>query len=305
MPGQLVVTLTLNPTIDKSARCPQVMAENKLRCLAPRREPGGGGINVSRVVRELGGETLALWAGGGFGGEVLTHLLDATGLAHERLPASGETRENLNIYEESSGLQYRFAMPGAELAPTDVARCLERVAAIPSDAAALVVSGSLPPGVPDDFFARLRAAVPDGVRLVVDTSGPALRRALEAGVYLTKPNLRELAQLAGRPVDDDAAIDAVLTELVARGAAEVIVTSLGAAGAAVATREGVARFPAPTVPIRSKVGAGDSMVGGLVFALARGDTVAQAARMGVAAGAATVMSAGTELCRRSDVLSLL
>lgn len=297
-----IVTLTLNPTVDKSSSVEQVLSERKLRCGPPSYQPGGGGINVARAVHELGGDAHALWTRGGAVGDLLASLLDEEGVSHEPLPIREMTRENLIVYEQSSGQQYRFGMPGPELRGEESERCLKRFrkSAPPPDY--LVLSGSLPRGLPDDFYAVVsRAAATGGTRIVVDTSGEALARATDAPVFLLKPNVRELGHLAGKQVEGDAEIHAVARRLIDEGKAEVIVTSLGSGGAMLSTAERHEHVRAPTVKIRSKVGAGDSMVAGIVHGLAEGKPIRDAVRLGVAAGAAAVITPGTELCRRPDV----
>lgn len=296
-----IATLTLNPAIDKGSAVAQVVAELKLRCGPPEYEPGGGGVNVSRAIRKLGGESVTVYAAGGFTGQLLSDLLDREGLSHQVISIAGLTRENFIVLEKSSGQQYRFGMPGPTFQESEWRRCLEVIGNLPYHIDYLVASGSLPPGVPPDFYARLaKLTSAKETRLIVDTSGEALRHAVEEGVFLIKPNLREFAALTGQKLMDEMEVGRLAQELAASNKSEVVVVSLGAAGVLVATAEGTERVRAPLVPIKSKVGAGDSMVAGTVLALARGKSWREAVRFGVAAGAAAVMTPGTELCRRED-----
>jgi 6-phosphofructokinase 2 len=297
-----IVTLTMNPTIDKSSAVSQVVADRKLRCKVPRFEPGGGGLNVSRAVRELGGESLALYPAGGHTGDFLEQLLREAGIEQHRFRIENRTRENLTVLEESTNRQFRIQMPGPALKPEEWKTCLGYLAAIDPRPEYIVASGSLPPGVPADFYARLaEQAKAQGVRLIVDTSGEALRIAADAGVFLLKPNLRELADLAGRAIEDESQPEALARETVATGHSEVVVLSLGSGGALLVTRDHTEHIQTPAVPIRSRVGAGDSTVAGIVFALGSGRPLAEAVRYGIAAGAAAVLTPGTELCRKEDV----
>ena len=301
MEMQEIVTLTVNPTIDKSARIDHVAADRKLRCEAPRHEPGGGGINVSRVIKRLGGDALALYPAGGPLGQMLGNLLDQEKVSHRSVSIEGMTRENLTVLEESSGRQFRFGMPGPTLLEEEWQRCLDELAKIAPKPAYIVASGSLPPGVPQDFYARVASLGKDnGSRVIVDSSGEALSAAARTGVYLLKPNMRELAHLAGHKIESESEQERVAQDLIASGCSEVVVVSLGAAGALLASAKGLARLRAPTVQIVSKIGAGDSMVAGIVLALVRGKSLENAVRFGIAAGAAAVMTPGTELCRRED-----
>jgi len=296
-----VVTVTLNPAVDKSISVDKVVPERKLRSDHPVLEPGGGGINVARVLRELGVAVDAHWTRGGPTGARLETLLDELGLEHHPLPIEGETREHLIVFELSTGQQFRFGTPGPELTEAELEGIVARVAALDPATPYLVLSGSLPAGVPDDTYARLAQAAPRGCRVVLDTSGAALQRGLDTHLFLVKPNVRELGQLAGRPIESDDQVRDVARRLIARGMVEVVVTSLGAGGAMATTADEHWHVRAPTVAIRSAVGAGDSMVGGIVAALAARRPLREAIRYGVAAGAAAVKTDGTQLCRRADV----
>ena len=193
-----IVTLTVNPCIDESTVVDQVVADRKLRCGPPRYEPGGGGINVARAVRRLGGDALAIYPAGGPAGDLLASLLEREGVAHRPLPIAGWTRENLNVLEESTGRQFRFVLPGPQLARGEWEKLLEEVEGLRPFPSFVVASGSLPPAVPTDFFARVaRLTRERGGRFVLDTSGEAARVALEEGVYLVKPSLREFQHLTG------------------------------------------------------------------------------------------------------------
>ena len=300
-----IVTLTMSPAIDESTSVPYVLPDRKLRCQAPAYEPGGGGINVARAIRKLGGEALACFPVGGPTGERLKGLLDEEGVRYTAVPVAGWTRENLNVLEEVSGRQFRFCMPGATLGEHEWPVFLDWVRGLRPPPAFLVASGSLPPGVPIDFYARLAAVGREiGSRVILDTSGPALARAAEAGVYLLKPSLREFQALVGEPDGGESNLARLATAAVKRGWCEVLVISLGASGALWVTASERERLGSPPVRVRSTVGAGDSMVAGIVLSLARGESLAEGVRFGVAAGAAAVMNPGTALCRREDVEQL-
>jgi len=298
-----IATLTLNPAMDLAVRTPRVVATEKLRCSAPRHDPGGGGINVARVVSTLGGDALAVYPAGGPFGEMLRRALDAIGLAHLPVAISGDTRESFTVDEQASGLQYRFVLPGPRLSEQERLGCLAALRGLHPAPAYLVVSGSFTPGIEPSFFDELLALAGQvGARLVVDLSGEPLAYAVRrGGAYLIKPSLNELASLIGRMPESEREQEGALRELIGAGAAEVIVLSLGAAGALYASGDRLERIAAPSVPMVSAVGAGDSMLGAVVLALAQGRELGDAVRYGVAAGAATVMRPGTQLCLREDV----
>jgi 6-phosphofructokinase 2 len=299
---QTIVTLTMNPTLDKSASIDQVVPDRKLRCQTLRQEPGGGGINVARAIRKLRGNSLALYPAGGLTGDLIKALLDEEGLNHQPLPIESLTREGLMVVEQATGQQFRFNLPGPTLKESEWRRCLDELAGLDPPPDYLVASGSLPEGVPYDFFARVaQLAHEKDIRLILDTStSQAARQALEEGVYLIKPNLREFRELVGSDLEKEVEQEARAKEIVKDGQATVVVVSLGAAGVLMATEDGCERLRAPTVSIESKVGAGDSSVAGIALSLARGKTVRKSVQFGIAAGASAVMTPGSELCRRED-----
>lgn len=294
------VTVTLNPCIDKTFSVERVVADRKLAGQDVQEYPGGGGINVARVITRLGGEVQALWSRGGDIGSRLARLLDAEHVPHVPVPIEGDVRENVIVTDRSTGEQYRFGMPGPRLSDADQKRWLENVRRIPASVEYVVFSGSLPGGVSADWYGELLRAVPRGPRIIVDTKRAALRRALDNGVYLVKPNALELGEIVGREMAHDADIEQAAREIVEAGGAEVVIVSLGRGGAILVTAARVEHVSAPAVPVRSKVGAGDSMVGGLTAALVEKRPLDEAVRFGVAAGAAAVTNEGTALCRRED-----
>ncbi len=297
-----IVTLTMNPAIDKSSSIDNVMAERKLYCKTPRFEPGGGGVNVARAIKKLGGESTLLYTAGGYTGQRLKELLDQCGLTHLPIPVTGTTRESLVILEEATLLQYRFGMPGPRVKKLEWLRCLDILSSLDPAPGFLVASGSLPPGIPLDFYARVaRIGENMGSKLIVDASGEALKQALKEGVFLIKPNIREFRDLVGKGQLDETQILTEALQMIESGRCQVLVISLGSAGALLVSEEGSQYLRPPTVPVVSKVGAGDSMVAGIVLSLARGASIQEAARFGVAAGAAAVMTPGSELCRKEDV----
>lgn len=301
-----IITLTMNPAIDTSAHCDRVRHDVKLRLERIRRDPGGGGINVSRAVGYIGGRSTAIFPAGGIEGDLLQDLLADEQLACEPIAIEDAIRENLTVGEDSTGEQYRFGMPGPDLSAEEAGAVTDRLAGLVEPDALVVASGSLPPGAPVDFYARVgRIAAEAGAKYIVDTSGEALAAAIDQGVYLIKPNLHELASLLGEDRLEEPQIREAATAFVSRGQAEHVVVSLGSGGAYLVNEAGVTRHAAPTVAVNSRIGAGDSMIGGIAYALAQGMEVDEAVRWGVAAGAAAVMTPGTELCRGDDVRRLL
>ncbi len=291
----------MNPAIDVNTSVDNFVAERKLRCSHPSMEPGGGGINVSRAIRKLGGESMALYTCGGPTGQMFQKLLHDEGLNHKPIPIKYGIRENIIIYEESTSLQYRLCMPGPKLTDDELKSSLDQIIALDPRPDFVVASGSLPPGVPKDFYARVaRVAKQLGSQIIIDTQGEPFQLVLEEGLFLVKPNLRELSQLGLQSIEDEKRIEDMAEKIVSNNWSEVVVVSLGAAGALLVTKEESRYIRPPAVPIKSKVGAGDSMVAGIVLALSQGMSIQDSAYFGVAAGTAAVMTPGTELCRIED-----
>jgi len=264
-----IVTLTMNPALDIATSTDRVVPTHKLRCAPPRYDPGGGGINVARAVHALGGDTAAIFPVGGPAGEMIHHLLDQEGVRHHPIAIAGFTRESLAVEDRQSGEQFRFILPGPEVSDADQERCLDQLSAAAAAADFIVASGSLPLGVPEDFYSRVAdLAQKLGRRLVLDTSGAALKQAGH-GIYLLKPSLRELQDLAGAEIRTECEQEQAAREVIAQGRSEIVVLSLGAEGALLVTAEECERFAAIPVEARSTVGAGDSMLAGIVLGLSR------------------------------------
>jgi 6-phosphofructokinase 2 len=266
-------------------------------------EPGGGGINVARVITTLGGAAEAMFLAGGEMGAFLGRLIREEGITQRPMAISGQTRVALMVRDESTGLEYRFLPEGPEVTEADIALCISAVAE--RREGFVVASGSLPRGAPVDSYARLAdAARRHGLPFVLDTSGAALKPALEGGgLFLLKPSRSELESWAGRKLDD-AGVEREARALVTAGKARMVAVTLGAEGALLATAEGVLRLPAIPVPVLSAVGAGDSFLGAMVWALSEGWPVDEAFRLAMAAGAAATSNPGTTLCRKDAVIRL-
>ncbi len=301
-----VLTLTINPSIDASASVEHVAPMHKLRCTPQRRDPGGGGINAARVLKRFGVDVTAMYPSGGVLGQLLQNLVDQEGLRDLTIPISGETREDFTVYEQTSGQQYRFVLPGPRLSEREWRACLDSFTALQQPARFVVASGSLPPGVPDDFYQRVAKATKQaGAKIVIDTSGPPLKAALEAGVFLVKPSLRELRTLMGTPLETERDRIAACRSLIEGGRAEIVALTMGNQGAVLVT-DRIQLF-AKAVPIQpvSVVGAGDSFLGAMIWSLVTGHPIEDAFRYGVAAGSAALIAPGTELSRREYVERLV
>lgn len=302
-----ILTLTLNPALDLATTTASVVPGPKLRCSAPVVDPGGGGINVARAIRILGGEARALVALGGATGARLAQALRDNDLPFHPFAAPGETRESLAVTEAGSGAQYRFVLPGAAWERADMDRALTALREVAPDRGWVVVSGSQPPAMPDRFMAEIRAALPAAARLIVDTSGAALAALVRdpvPGISLLRMDDAEAETLAARRFASHAEAADYAAELVARGVADCVILARGAAGSVLADRHGKLFATAPPVQVVSAIGAGDTFVGAFVLALSQGADRAEALIAAVAAAAAACLTPATELCRAEDVMRL-
>lgn len=299
-----IVTLTVNPAVDKSTHIDRLIPEQKLRCDAPRFDAGGGGINVSKAIKRLGGKSTAIFTTGGPSGQVLRDLVSQEGIDCEVIETEQWTRENFIVAETSTNAQYRFGMPGAALSEAETEAVLETLRQ--SKAEYVVASGSLPPQMDVNFYEKVASISKEiGARLVLDTSGEPLRAACDEGVFLLKPNIGELEALVGAKdlqIDD---VDDAARMLIGDGKCEVVIVSMGPKGAILVTKDLCEHVPAPPVQKRSTVGAGDSMVAGMTWALTQGLTYSEMIRWGVACGSAATMNEGTQLFLRADVERLM
>ncbi|NVE96021.1 1-phosphofructokinase family hexose kinase [Altererythrobacter lutimaris] len=299
-----IATLTLNPTIDIAYVVEHLVHTDKVRTPPQIVDPGGGGLNVARVFVRMGGNARCIYLSGGSTGIALDALLDLHQLVLEKVDISGETRISTVICEKASGREYRIVPAGPEVTQHEWEACLQRIGKVQCDY--LVMSGSLPRGVPPNFYAQA-AAIADkhGIRTVLDTSGEALAAGVEGGgLELIKPNLKEFQQLVGEELIDTQAIGDAAQQIAACAAARLVAVSMGERGGVLATKDGVRYLAAPTVKTKSAVGAGDSCVAAMVFGLASGMSDQDAFKLGIAGGAAALITSGTGLATAHDIEQL-
>ncbi len=295
-----IVTLTLNPAIDAAAEAEIVRPIRKIRTWGERYDPGGGGINVARVIQELGGQVLAVYLAGGITGAALEQMVRDSGIEARRVPIAGHTRMSQTVHERSSGLEYRFVPQGPVLEKREWEAGLAALDEI--DCEYLVASSSLPRGVRAGFYVQVAdIAARKGAKFILDTSGEALRTATERGVHLIKPSLGELEELLGEELPEAGDQERAVRALIDRRVADIVALTLGRDGALLGTRAGLCRLDGLKVKPRSAVGAGDSFLAAMTLGLAQGRDPEDALALAVAAGTAAVMTAGTELCHRADV----
>jgi 6-phosphofructokinase 2 len=299
-----IATLTLNPTIDVAYEVDRIFHTRKMRTKSEYYSPGGGGINVARVFVRLGGNARNYYMAGGATGDAFDGLLDLHMLVRNRIRIEGHTRVASAVLELETGKEYRFVPPGPMIKPAEWQACLDQLEGAKCDF--MVLSGSLPPGVPEDFYGRVVASMRRrDISVVLDSSGPGLRGGLaEGGVFLVKPSIGELRQLSGLDLAGRDDIAHAAMEIVRSGQAANVAVTMGHDGAILANAGGPIFLPAADIEAKSAVGAGDSFLSAMLFAIAAGWDLGEAFRFGIAAGAAAVMSPGHDLARPDDIRRL-
>ncbi|MBJ7338152.1 1-phosphofructokinase family hexose kinase [Mycolicibacterium sp.] len=298
--GVAIVTLTMNPALDVTTGADLVRPTDKIRCRTARYDAGGGGINVARVATVLGASVAAVFPVGGPTGDLVTELVADADVPYRRVAISESTRESFTVDEATSGQQYRFVLPGPRLTVAEQTKCLDELRYVARTAQIVVASGSLPPGVPMDFYQRVADMCRQiGVPLVLDTSGGGLAH-IDSGVFLLKPSVRELRECFDRDLATESEQLAAAHELIDAGVSQAVVVSVGSEGALLATSAGSQRFPAAPVHVVSGVGAGDAMVAAITVGVVRGWSLSKSVKFGIATGAAMLMTPGTAPCRRED-----
>ncbi len=298
----MIVTVTINPCIDKSSKVEQLQPQSKLRCSPLVYEPGGGGINVSKALNKLDIEALALFPAGGHNGDMLCELLKEAGIRFHSVESDAETRENWVMLETGSNEQYRFTFAGYSVKQEVIITLIDQ---LQSPASFVVASGSLPPGSPDFFYGMIvEKARTIGAKCVIDTSGPALDALKGKKAFLIKPNIGELCKLLNIDRLKENEVPAAARRLIAEDYATIIVTSMGSTGAWLVSDNEDFFCPAPFVKRFSTVGAGDSMVAGMVYMLKKKASLEDTLRFGVACGTAATMNEGTKLFDKNDAFRL-
>lgn len=295
----MILTITLNPCIDKSSEVEVIIPESKLRCREVVNEPGGGGINVSKALQKLDTASVALFPAGGHNGNMLCSLLKEQGILFHAVDARAETRENWVMLERSTNHQYRFTFPGREVNAETIKTLIDQIRSFAP--AFVVASGSLPPGLPDYFYGLIvKNAISAGARCIVDTSGPALQALKGKHAYLIKPNIGELCKMLNIDRLDKNEVPHAAEQAIRDGFSDIIVVSMGPDGAWLVSNEKKYFVQAPKAEKKSTVGAGDSMVAGITYMLQKKKSLKEALTFGVACGTAATMNEGTQLFSRPD-----
>jgi 1-phosphofructokinase family hexose kinase len=298
-----IVTITVNPALDKSAHFKGLVPEQKIRCEEPRYDAGGGGVNVSKAISRLGGTSLAVFTSGGPTGKMLEDLVSKEAIEYKAIEIQSWTRESFVGVDDNTNSQYRFSFPGPAITSAEKEEIIKAIQELKPKF--LVVSGGLNKDLSIDFYQKIaEIAKKSDSKMIVDTSGEALEKVLETGVYMIKPNVGELAKLIGVERLELEEVNEAAKQIIAKGGAEIVVVSLGPQGAVLVTKDVYEFVPAPNVAKKSTVGAGDSMVGGMVWALSQNKSLKEVIRWGVACGSAATMNEGTQLFKFEDAKRL-
>jgi 1-phosphofructokinase family hexose kinase len=297
----MIVTLTLNPAIDQTMVLPRFVAGDTLRVKSSRFDPGGKGINVSRVINELGGKSVAMGFAPGGLGRYIEHTLEAQGIECDFVHTKGETRTNITILDESRHTHTILSVPGPPTDPVYLKQLRAKLDERLQPGDWLVLAGSIPPPLDGSVYVDIiNRASSRGVHTVLDADGEALAAGATARPEIVKGNRRELERLLGRHLDDETSTLRAAREVHDSGVSCVVVTR-GREGAVASTDDEYLRGVAPRVRAVSAVGSGDAFLAGVVLTLSRGGAMEDALRLGIAAGTASVLNPGTELCHRREV----
>lgn len=300
-----VVAVTLNPSLDKTIAVKTLVPYGLNRVVESRLDPGGKGINVARVLQSFGaGVTVTGFIAGAAGRRLMGFLQDA-GLPSDFLEIAGETRTNLKVFDQAAGKTTEINESGCTVSAGDLEQFRAKFRNLCANTEVAVLSGSLPPGVPADFYAQcIRIARAAGVKTILDADGAALRNGLQETPYAVKPNIHELESLIGRRLDGPQAVLGAARDLIGQGVGIVIV-SMGPDGAVVADAREAYKVDSWDIPVKSATGAGDSMVGSLAYSILRGDSLYDIAKITTSAGTITASKPGTQICTRAEVLDSL
>ena len=297
-----IFTLTVNPVVDKYTTIPGLVPYKKIRCTQPVYYSGGGGINVSRAINNLGGTSAAIHFSGGRTGIHLQELLAYEKIDHYVIDLKGTTRENLSVYDCAIDLHYRFGLPGPTVTENEWQKGLDIIESSLKENDFLVVSGKLTSGIPDDYYMMVgEIAKRKKAKFVLDTKGEALKHAIKTAIYLFKPNLSELASLYGKEMLSNKMLEESAKDFMATHNCEIMAVSLGRRGALLVTSDHLEYIPAPIVHEKNTIGAGDSMLAGMLLKAQAGHTPTTMIQYGVASGAAATLKRGTQLCQKEDV----
>ena len=302
----MIFTLTMNPTLDRYLYIDELKEDDTVRVKRYSDYPAGKGIDVSRVIRELGGVSVAVALLGGATGRKIEELLDEEGVIYTAIRVEPETRTNIILQLKDH--QYRLSLPGETVRREKLEKVRETLQALVRPGDMVVISGSLPKGVSPDFYTGIIFILKQfGAVVYFDSDGENLKAGVLAEPKGIKPNIHELSRLYGKPIEENdlAEILKAASDIHRNYRIEEVMVSLGGQGAILYTKDGIWRVKVPKLPVVSAVGAGDSFLAAFVMKRTEGADYETALRWAGAAGSAAVLTPGTQLCRKEDVEALL
>ncbi len=300
----MIYTVTANPALDRFIEVQELRNDDANRIESEKSYAGGKGIDASRVIQVLGGQSVALGFIGGFNGMELEQRLLRQGVVCDFVETRGDTRTNIIIYVRSTGSYTTFNAKGPDVNEVETKELLDKIRRL-EDVSYMIISGSIPTGVGLDIYRQIvDIARKKGAFVALDADGEVMRNGIEAGPSIIKPNIHELGRLMGRDISDikgalDAAVELKKKEI------DIILVSMGGKGALLVSDSTRLIAVPPKITLGSTVGAGDSLLAAFVLGHFQGRRLSECLRFGVAAGAASSMTPGTELCKREDVEALM
>jgi len=299
----VIYTLTLNPALDRTLTVEKLVPDETIRVISEERYAAGKGIDVSRVIKELGGRSIALGFVGGYDGLELEGRLINDGVLSNFIRIAGTTRTNIILKERTGDSQYVISAPGPHISAHELSQLYQQIVSL-ADITYLVMSGSIPPGLKPSVYSQfIMAAKAKGAMVALDADGEAMREGVRTGPDFIKPNLRELARLVGRELNTEQDIMEACDPLFNRGV-NIVMVSRGEKGILTVTHDEAYRCVPPQIKVQNTVGAGDSALAAFILCYSRGGSIAECTKLATAAGTATAMAAGTALARREDIENL-
>lgn len=300
----MIYTITLNPALDRTITVKSLIEDETIRVISENRYAGGKGVDASRVIRELGGKSIALGFVGGYDGLELEGRLVNDGVLTNFVHISGNTRTNVIVYENTTGKRFLISAPGPTIEPYEIGQLYNQILSLP-ELDYIVISGSIPPGVRPTIYGQLVMTAKNlGAIVALDADGEPMKEGVRLGPHIIKPNIHELGRLVGRTIKSEKEIVATSRKLCSKGI-EIAIVSRGAKGLMVVTKNKTIKAVPPFVKVQSAVGAGDTTLAGFVLAYSKKRPLEECVRLACASGAATAMTPGTELCHKEDVEKIL